>query len=319
MSKIISNKPIVIFIMGPTASGKTKVAISLRNYLPVDIISVDSGLIYRDLNIGTAKPTKKELLKAPHKLIDIKNSEENYSAGEFKEHALAAIKDIVNHKRIPLLVGGTMLYYKVLLEGLAPLPSANMELRNHLLKEVKIIGEIALHKKLKEIDPISANRIHPNDLQRVIRALEVFLISGKTLSALIKKSTYNFPYKVIQFSLIPRNMFLLYKNIECRFRKMLDLGFQKEVECLFNRKNLNINSCSINRIGYSQMWKFLSGDLSYREMFEQSITATRHLAKHQMTWLKRWNNIHYVYNDDTSLSVDQILNIFKQFKSNMII
>lgn len=319
MRKIISNKPIVIFIMGPTASGKTKLAISLRNYLPVDIISVDSGLIYRDLNIGTAKPTEKELLKAPHKLINIKNSEENYSAGEFKKHALVAISDIINHKRIPLLVGGTMLYYKVLLEGLAPLPSANTELRNHLLKEVKIIGKIALHKKLKEIDPISANRIHPNDLQRVIRALEVFLISGRMLSTLIKKYTYNFPYKVIQFSLIPRNMFSLYENIEYRFRKMLDLGFQKEVECLFNRKNLNINSCSINRIGYYQMWKFLSGDLSYREMIEQSIISTRHLAKHQMTWLKKWNNIHYVYNDDTSLSVDQILNIFKQFKSNIII
>ncbi|CAL4325571.1 tRNA (adenosine(37)-N6)-dimethylallyltransferase MiaA [Buchnera aphidicola] len=319
MIKIISNKPIVIFIMGPTASGKTKVAISLRNYLPVDIVSVDSGLIYKDLNIGTAKPTEKELLKAPHKLINIKNSEENYSVGEFKEHALTAISDIVHHNRIPLLVGGTMLYYKVLLEGLALLPSANMELRNHLLKEVKIIGEIALHKKLKKIDPISANRIHPNDLQRVIRALEVFLISGKTLSALIKKSTYNFPYRVIQFSLIPRNMFLLYDNIELRFREMLDLGFEKEVECLFNRKNLNINSCSINRIGYYQMWKFLSGDLSYREMIEQSIRATRHLAKHQMTWLKKWNNIHYVYNDSVSLSVNRILNIFKKFKSNMII
>ncbi|MCW5196461.1 tRNA (adenosine(37)-N6)-dimethylallyltransferase MiaA, partial [Buchnera aphidicola (Pemphigus obesinymphae)] len=241
------------------------------------------------------------------------------SVGEFKEDALEAISDIVNHKRIPLLVGGTMLYYKVLLKGLAPLPSANIELRSDLLKEVKIIGEIALHKKLKEIDPISADRIHPNDLQRVIRALEVFLISGKTLSALIKKSTYNFPYKVIQFSLIPRNMFLLYENIERRFRKMLDLGFQKEVEDLFNRKKLNINSCSINRIGYSQMWKFLSGHLSYREMFEQSITATRHLAKRQMTWLKRWNNIHYIYNDDINLSVNQILKIFKKFKSNIII
>ncbi|WP_367673838.1 tRNA (adenosine(37)-N6)-dimethylallyltransferase MiaA [Buchnera aphidicola] len=304
--------------MGPTACGKSNLAIKLRNYLPVDIISVDSGLVYRDLNIGTAKPTKQELIQAPHKLVDIKNAEDNYSAGEFKKEVLIAISEIINNKKIPLLVGGTMLYYKILLEGLTELPSADIKLRKHFIKEAKIIGLSCFHKKLKIIDPVSANRIHPNDLQRVVRALEVYFISGKTLSELTNKKNYFFPYQAIQFSLIPRNILFLHKKIENRFRDMLDLGFQKEVEHLFNRKNLNVNSCSINRIGYFQMWKFLSGNISYKDMIEQSITATRQLAKHQMTWLKKWRNVHYIYNDSTDLSIKKILEIFKYYNSNTI-
>lgn len=311
MNKIMINKPIVIFIMGPTACGKTNVSIKLTNYLPADIISVDSGLVYKGLDIGTAKPTKKELLKTPHKLVDIKDATEIYSAGKFKEDALVAISDTINNKRIPLLVGGTMLYYNVLLKGLATLPSSDITIRKNLLKEANMIGLHSLHKKLKIIDSISANRIHPNDLQRVVRALEVYLISGKTLSELINSSTWKFPYQVIQFSLMPRDILLLHKKIEYRFRNMLDLGFQKEVECLFNKNTLNINSCSINRIGYSQMWNFLSDNLSYTKMIEKSIFATRQLSKHQMTWLKKWHNIHHIYNDNTDLSIDKILSILK--------
>ncbi|HXK00573.1 MAG TPA: tRNA (adenosine(37)-N6)-dimethylallyltransferase MiaA [Buchnera sp. (in: enterobacteria)] len=312
MNKIEKNTPTVIFIMGPTACGKTNLAIKLTNYLPVDIVSVDSGLVYRDLDIGTAKPTKQELLKTPHKLVNIKDSTESYSAGEFKENALVAISDIINNKRIPLLVGGTMLYYKVLLQGLAVLPSSDIIIRNNLLEEAKNIGLHSLHSKLKIIDSISANRIHPNDLQRVVRALEVYLISGKTLSELIDVSNWKFPYKVIQFSLIPRDIFLLHKKIEYRFKNMLDLGFQKEVEYLFNKNNLNINSCSINRIGYSQMWNFLSNNWSYTKMIEQSIIATRQLAKRQMTWLKKWHNIHHIYNDNPDVSINKILSILKK-------
>ncbi|HMI77065.1 MAG TPA: tRNA (adenosine(37)-N6)-dimethylallyltransferase MiaA [Buchnera sp. (in: enterobacteria)] len=312
MNKKHYKNPLVIFLTGPTAVGKTQLSIELNKYLPINIISVDSGLVYKTLDIGTGKPTKNELLQVPHQLINIKDPTENYSAGEFKKDSLKAIQNSINDNRIPILVGGTMLYFKVLLDGLALLPVSNITLRKKLIKESRSVGSTAIHKKLSLIDPIAANRIHPNDLQRIIRALEVYLISGKTLTELISTTKVDFPYTVLTLVLLPDSNIYLNKKIELRFNNMLDKGFQYEVENLLNRGDLNINLNAIRRIGYVQMWKFLLNDLSYNQMIQQSLSATRQLAKHQMTWLKKWTNAHYINYSNVTQCVHHILMLLKK-------
>ena len=240
--------------MGPTASGKTALAIALRKVLPVELISVDSALIYRGMDIGTAKPDAAELSAAPHRLLDILDPAEAYSAADFRRDALAEMADIVAAGRIPLLVGGTMLYFKALLEGLSPLPSADPEVRARIEQQAAEQGWNALHQQLQEIDPVAAARIHPNDPQRLSRALEVFFISGKTLTELTQTSGDALPYKVHQFAIAPASRELLHQRIEQRFHQMLASGFEAEVRALFARGDLHTDMPSIRCVGYRQMW-----------------------------------------------------------------
>ena len=284
------HKPLAIFLMGPTASGKTDLAIQLRQQLPVEVISVDSALIYRGMDIGTAKPSKAELALAPHRLIDICDPAESYSAMNFRHDALREMQDITAQGKIPLLVGGTMLYYKALLEGLSPLPSADEKVRSEIEAKAALIGWGGLHQELSKIDPISAQRINPNDSQRINRALEVFYLTGKTLTELTAQKGESLPYDILQFAIAPEQREVLHLRIEQRFHKMIELGFQQEVEKLYRRPDLNENLPSIRCVGYRQMWEYLRGDYDHDEMVFRGICATRQLAKRQITWLRGWTS-----------------------------
>lgn len=286
----MSKKPIAIFLMGPTASGKTDLAIRLRQSLPVEVISVDSALVYRGMDIGTAKPSKAELALAPHRLIDIIDPSESYSAANFREDALREMAKISGQGKIPLLVGGTMLYYKALLEGLSPLPKADEKVRSEIELKAKQSGWQNLHLELKKIDPISAERINPNDSQRISRALEVFYLTGKSLSELSEQKGEQLSYNLLQFAIAPKERSILHQRIEQRFHKMLELGFQREVEQLYQRGDLHPDLPSIRCVGYRQMWEFLRGDYGYEDMVFRGVCATRQLAKRQMTWLRGWKS-----------------------------
>ena len=286
----LENKPLAIFLMGPTASGKTDLAIQLRQQLPVEVISVDSALIYRGMDIGTAKPSKAELALAPHRLIDICDPAESYSAANFRTDALREMQEISAQGKIPLLVGGTMLYYKALLEGLSPLPSADEKVRSEIEAKSALIGWDGLHQELSKIDPISAQRINPNDSQRINRALEVFYLTGKTLTELTAQKGEALPYDILQFAIAPEQREVLHLRIEQRFHKMIELGFQQEVEKLYRRPDLNENLPSIRCVGYRQMWEYLRGDYDHDEMVFRGICATRQLAKRQITWLRGWTS-----------------------------
>ena len=284
------HKPLAIFLMGPTASGKTDLAIQLRQHLPVEVISVDSALIYRGMDIGTAKPSKAELALAPHRLIDICDPAESYSAANFRTDALREMQEISAQGKIPLLVGGTMLYYKALLEGLSPLPSADEKVRSEIEAKAALVGWGGLHQELSKIDPISAQRINPNDSQRINRALEVFYLTGKTLTELTAQKGETLPYDILQFAIVPEQREVLHLRIEQRFHKMIELGFQQEVEKLYRRPDLNENLPSIRCVGYRQMWEYLRGDYDHDEMVFRGICATRQLAKRQITWLRGWTS-----------------------------
>ena len=284
------HKPLAIFLMGPTASGKTDLAIQLRQQLPVEVISVDSALIYRGMDIGTAKPSKAELALAPHRLINICDPAESYSAANFRTDALREMQEISAQGKIPLLVGGTMLYYKALLEGLSPLPSADEKVRSEIEAKAALIGWAGLYQELCKIDPISAQRINPNDSQRINRALEVFYLTGKTLTELTAQKGETLPYDILQFAIAPEQREVLHLRIEQRFHKMIELGFQQEVEKLYRRPDLNENLPSIRCVGYRQMWEYLRGDYDHDEMVFRGICATRQLAKRQITWLRGWTS-----------------------------
>ena len=284
------HKPLAIFLMGPTASGKTDLAIQLHQQLPVEVISVDSALIYRGMDIGTAKPSKAELALAPHRLIDICDPAESYSAANFRTDSLREMQEISAQGKIPLLVGGTMLYYKALLEGLSPLPSADDKVRSEIEAKAALIGWGGLHQELSKIDPISAQRINPNDSQRINRALEVFYLTGKTLTELTAQKGEALPYDILQFAIAPEQREVLHRRIEQRFHKMIELGFQQEVEKLYRRPDLNENLPSIRCVGYRQMWEYLRGDYNHDEMVFRGICATRQLAKRQITWLRGWTS-----------------------------
>lgn len=300
--------PKAIFLMGPTASGKTALAIALRKVLPVELISVDSALIYRGMDIGTAKPDAAELSAAPHRLLDILDPAEAYSAADFRRDALAAMADIVAAGRIPLLVGGTMLYFKALLEGLSPLPSADPEVRARIEQQAAEQGWNALHQQLQEIDPVAAARIHPNDPQRLSRALEVF-ISGKTLTELTQTSGDALPYQVHQFAIAPASRELLHQRIEQRFHQMLASGFEAEVRALFARGDLHTDMPSIRCVGYRQMWSYLNGEIPYDEMVYRGVCATRQLAKRQVTWLRGWEGVHWLDSEQPEQALNKVLQV----------
>ncbi|KNC12328.1 tRNA delta(2)-isopentenylpyrophosphate transferase [Klebsiella sp. RIT-PI-d] len=304
-----AEQPQAIFLMGPTASGKTALAIELRKVLPVELISVDSALIYRGMDIGTAKPDAAERRAAPHRLLDILDPAQSYSAADFRRDALNEMAEIIAAGRIPLLVGGTMLYFKALLEGLSPLPSADPQVRATIEQQAAEQGWDALHRQLQEIDPVSAARIHPNDPQRLSRALEVFFISGKTLTELTQTSGEALPYKVHQFAIAPASRELLHQRIEQRFHQMLASDFEAEVRALFARGDLHTDMPSIRCVGYRQMWSYLEGEISYDEMVYRGVCATRQLAKRQVTWLRGWEGVHWLDSEKPEQARDAVLQV----------
>ncbi|GAA3719905.1 tRNA (adenosine(37)-N6)-dimethylallyltransferase MiaA [Oceanisphaera sediminis] len=295
--------------MGPTASGKTSLAMELCRELPCELISVDSALVYRGMDIGTAKPTADELAVTPHRLIDLLDPKEAYSAADFRRDALAAMAEISAAGRIPLLVGGTMLYFKALLEGLSPLPGADAAVRAQIESEARQHGWSQLHEQLADIDPVAAARIHPNDPQRLSRALEVFRISGKTLTELTQSKGDPLPYKVLQFAIAPSERAELHRRIAERFRLMLSQGFEQEVRTLYERGDLHPDLPSIRCVGYRQMWDYLNGVVGYDEMVERGIAATRQLAKRQLTWLRGWPDLQWLGTDNKEVSRDVIAQV----------
>ncbi|MFJ3412719.1 tRNA (adenosine(37)-N6)-dimethylallyltransferase MiaA [Pseudomonas protegens] len=297
--------PPAIFLMGPTAAGKTDLAIELSKVLPCELISVDSALVYRGMDIGTAKPSRELLAEFPHRLIDILDPAESYSAADFRTDALAAMADITARGKIPLLVGGTMLYYKALLEGLADMPAADPQVRAELEDEAARLGWQALHDQLAAVDPESAARIHPNDPQRLTRALEVYRVSGLTMTAhrqrQLAQSTEagasgrsQLPYTVANLAIAPANRQVLHQRIAQRFTQMLEQGFIDEVVALRSRSDLHAGLPSIRAVGYRQVWDHLDGKLTSAEMQERGIIATRQLAKRQFTWLRSWADLQWL-------------------------
>ena len=301
--------PPAIFIMGPTASGTTALAMALRQHLPVELISVDSALIYRGMDIGTAKPSPEELVQAPHRLIDILDPAQSYSAADFRADALREMAEITSRQKIPLLVGGTMLYFKALLEGLSPLPAADAKVRERIEAQAAEQGWEALHQKLSEVDPVAAMRIHPNDPQRLSRALEVFYISGKTLTELVKVSGEALPYRVHQFAIAPTSRELLHDRIEMRFRQMVANGFEAEAKALFTRGDLHTDMPSIRCVGYRQMWSYFSGEIGYDEMVYRGVCATRQLAKRQMTWLRGWEGVEWLDSEKPNEALNRVIQV----------
>ncbi|MDN4502097.1 tRNA (adenosine(37)-N6)-dimethylallyltransferase MiaA [Alteromonadaceae bacterium BrNp21-10] len=286
--------PLAISLMGPTASGKTALAIELCQRMPCEIISVDSALIYKGMDIGTAKPTVEELTQAPHRLIDIKDPAEIYSVAEFRTDALREMQDIQQRGNIPLLVGGTMMYFKALIEGLSPLPEADSTIRAELAAEAEQYGWQHLHEQLTDVDPISAKRIHPNDPQRLTRALEVYRMSGKSLTELSENKLPPIPYNLQQFAIAPQDRSVLHDRIAQRFEQMLQQGFEQEVAELRKRANLHLDLPSIRCVGYRQMWQYLDGQITKDDMIFRGIAATRQLAKRQLTWLRGWQNVQWL-------------------------
>lgn len=299
------SKPLAIFLMGPTAIGKTDLAMELVQHIPAEIISVDSAMVYRGLDIGSGKPTPTQLKMAPHHLIDIKDPSEPYSAAIFSNDALKIMQEITGRNRIPLLVGGTFLYFKSLLQGLSPLPSADPLIRESLLKEAEKLGWDTLHQRLQKIDPKSAIRIHPNDPQRIQRALEVFEITGKPMSAFLNQSiqNVNFPYEVMAFAMLPSERQWLHQRIETRFQQMLNQGFIEEAEQLYEcikTGRLNLDLPSMRSVGYRQIFEYLANKISFDEMKTRAVAATRQLAKRQLTWLRNLKELKPLIISETS-------------------
>ena len=285
--------PPAIFLMGPTASGKTGAAVHAVQHLPVEIISVDSALVFKDMNIGTAKPDEATLALAPHHLIDVIDPTSAYSAANFRSDALRLMADITSRGKIPLLVGGTMLYFKSLEGGLSGLPEADAEVRAVLDAEAEKIGWPAMHDKLSKIDPTTATRLMPNDAQRIQRALEVHAITGKTMTALFAEQTNEaLPYHLLKIALIPSDRAVLHARIATRFDAMLKAGFVDEVKALIAQyPTLTSQSTSMRCVGYRQALEHLNGDYDAAELRDRGIFATRQLAKRQLTWLRGMDDV----------------------------
>lgn len=297
----------VIFLMGPTASGKTDLAISLLDHMPIELVNVDSAQIYRQMDIGTAKPDAETLRKAPHRLLSFCDPAETYSAADFAIDAKKEIADIHNTGRIPLLVGGSMLYFKVLLEGLSDLPAADKAIRQSIQEQADKEGWASLHQQLQLVDPKTAARLHPNHSQRIQRALEVYQITGTPLSELQSQSGGGIQelYDVRQYALTMQDRALLHQRIEMRFMAMMDAGFADEVEALYRRGDLHADMPSIRAAGYRQLWDYFEGRYGLDEAVEKAIIATRQLAKRQQTWLRNWPNSREIQVDNHKGYLDQ--------------
>lgn len=289
-----NHSPIVICLMGPTASGKTDLAINLSEYFPIEIINVDSAQIYKGLDVGSGKPSSLIRQHVPHHLMDFLDPKISYNAAQFRHDALICIKEICQRGKVPILVGGTMLYFKVLQEGLSALPQAEDTVRRRLEMQAQTEGWEALHKLLQEIDPPTADRIKPNDSQRIQRALEIAEITGKPMSFwLAQPKSAPLPIQFLNIALIPltTSRAVLHERILHRFNTMLEGGFVAEVEILMQRGDLDESMPAIRSVGYRQIWHYLKGQLSYEQMYEKAVAATRQLAKRQLTWLRRWPNL----------------------------
>ncbi len=284
----------VLFLLGPTASGKTEAAIELAAHLPVDIISVDSAMVYKTMDIGTAKPTAEELAAAPHALIDVVDPAQAWSVGDFLELAMAQIHQSFDNNRMPVLVGGTMMYFRALEYGLAELPQAIEELRAEIDALAEARGWSYIHQELDKVDPVSAARIHPNDAQRLQRALEVYRISGKPLSHWHQHHNSRFPYPLVKIALVHEDRKLLHERISLRFDRMMANGFLEEVERLYARGDLDENMPSMRCVGYRQLWQHLQGKADLNQACERAQTVTRQLAKRQMTWIRSDQNLHQI-------------------------
>ena len=288
--------PKAIFLMGPTASGKTNAAISLLQNYPIELISVDSALVYKGMDIGTAKPDAETLKRAPHHLIDLIPPTEAYSAANFRTDALALMSDITARGKVPLLIGGTMLYFKALESGLGNLPEANQAIRDKLDLEAKAVGWPTMHQKLASIDPETAARLMPNDMQRIQRALEVYEVSGETMTALYAKQTSKpLPYHVLKLALVPSDRKVLHQRIALRFEQMLADGFINEVkDMLIQYPSLTADTTSMRCVGYRQALMYLNGEYDDVELQDRGIFATRQLAKRQLTWLRGMDDVQTV-------------------------
>ena len=299
------DKPTAVLLMGPTASGKTALSVAMAQALNAEIISVDSALVYRGMDIGTAKPTLEERGGIPHHLIDILDPCESFSTGQFRAMALELMADIVNRGKLPLLVGGTMLYFSALTQGLATLPEADPEIRQRLDRELAELGKEVLHARLAQVDPQAAARIHVNDPQRIQRALEVYEISGKPLSSFFESDQQSgLPFNFIKLIVAPEQRATLHEKIALRFKQMLAQGFLEEVKALRARADLNESMPSIRCVGYRQAWAFLNGGYDYDTMVEKAIAATRQLAKRQFTWLRKEQEaLHLISGSPTALEI----------------
>lgn len=297
----MSVKPLVIFLMGPTASGKTALASGLYQQLPVEIVSVDSALVYRGLNVGAAKPTAQELDQIPHRLIDIRDPGEPYSAADFCRDARREIDAIHADQKIPLLVGGTMMYFRALLDGLNDLPSADPDIRAQVEAKAQSEGWPAVHAWLMQVDPNSAAQMHPNHSQRIGRAMEIFLQTGQPMSHLLRTTQQlgiAADFRVAQLAIAPRQRAILHGRIAERFQTMLKQGVVQEVTALYERGDLHPDLPAMRAVGYRQLWNYCAGLCSLEDAIEKAVVATRQLAKRQLTWLRGWSEpVHWIYTD----------------------
>lgn len=306
----------VFCLAGPTAAGKTALAVELARRRPLEIVSVDSAQVYRGMDIGTGKPDARTRALAPHRLIDIRDPSESYSAADFRADAVKEIRGILASSRTPLLVGGTMLYFRALRDGLARMPPADSGVRRKIEQQAASEGWEAIHRRLAEVDPEAAARIHPNDPQRLQRALEVWQVTGKTISSIHaeRKSPGNgsISFRLHFFATHPPERGELHRRIDARFRAMLADGFVAEVERLHRRDDLHPGLPSMKSVGYRQVWQYLDGDLDYPAMVEKSIAATRQLAKRQLTWLRSWPGLRR-YTGDPGRNLGRALKFVDSF------
>ncbi len=294
MSNGINTALPVIAIMGPTASGKTGLALEIAAKVDSEVISVDSALVYKGMDIGTAKPSQDEQAGVVHHLIDIIDPAESYSVSQFVNDTNALIGDILSRGKVPILAGGTMMYFNALINGISPLPKSDEKVRDEITQQAQRLGWSKLHDELRGVDPISGERIHPNDPQRITRALEVYRSTGKTLTHWQQQEGERCPYNIAQFAIAPADRAVLHERIATRFDMMLEAGFEQEVLKLYERSDLHEDLPSIRSVGYRQMWQYLDGQLSYAEMRERGIIATRQLAKRQLTWLRGWEQVTWL-------------------------
>lgn len=312
MTAAVSDTPPVIFLMGPTASGKTAAACRLADRFDCEIVSVDSALVYRGLDIGAAKPTPGLLAKYPHHLIDMCDPAERYSAAQFRLDALGVINEVHARGRVPLLVGGTGLYFRVLEGGIAELPDADAELRARLETELQASGLDALYARLREFDPQSAARIHPNDPQRTLRALEVYELSGTPMSVLFRETASpRLPFAVTKLVLAPADRGWLHERIATRFEAMIAAGFINEVAALRERGDLGLDQPALRAVGYRAIWRYLEGEYGFEHMIERGIIATRQLAKRQLTWFRAISDA-YRFDPDSAELVDALIVALKR-------
>ncbi len=305
-------RPLALFLMGPTAAGKTEAAMALHEQCGCELISVDSAMVYRGLDIGSAKPSAEELQRAPHRLIDIRDPADPYSAANFRVDALREMRQISAAGKVPLLVGGTMLYFKQLLEGGGNLPPSSPEIRAELEHSLARDGLAVLHARLKQVDPAAGQRIHPNDPQRTLRALEVYRVAGRPMSELwAEQAVTPFPWRVVSMVLAPEERGFLHQRIAHRFQQMLTEGLIDEVSALKKRTDLHADLPALKSVGYRQVWDYLEGRYDRATLEEQGIIATRQLAKRQLTWLRGWKNTCW-FNIQRADTLDKVLKLVRE-------